>query len=67
MCNRRRKKEVKKDGKVNTLAYYFHIYICIVVDINRNTSTDNILGKSLSTKLVSTILYQSHCMYGIDY
>lgn len=67
LCNRRRKEEVKKDGKVGTLAHRFHICICVAVDINGDASTDNVLGESPSTESASTTLYRSHCMCGIDY
>lgn len=44
LCNRRRKEEVKKDGKVGTLAHHFHICIWVAVDINGDVSTDNVLS-----------------------
>lgn len=39
------------------LTHCFQICICVVVDINRNALTDNVLNKSLLTESVSTTLY----------
>lgn len=36
--------------------HYFHIYICIAININKNISTDNILSENLSIESALIIL-----------